>query len=480
VDSSEFYLLVGLIVFYVSAGLDVFPASQAELTIVGALLFAGLMVYGAVRALRRWPASIWGALFWVRIACAVYYGFGCIVPFIDNDAMQNVIRGGFYFSDAEALKFGMICASGVLCIYLGAMLFELMRRRKQVAANAGRQFPLELLALAFLVLGGAIRYGVVVPFLFGFGEGILTSVVSMLARGYTAGLILLLILGLRRKDFTLVLAVILVAIELFVGVLLFTKADVLITCLAVLLALVIHRPKVSTFLVGVPILVYIFLALTPVVTFGREQLIGRLGAQVASLDERINLLVEYDEARQTISQERQAVEGFTRFSYTNVATVVVARYDNGAPIRSVEYILAAIVPRFLWPNKPDISSFGTDLYTLVTGGYGSSISPGIFAEAYGNYGWLGLPIFMIPLGLVMAALSFHLSRRMEQKQWQFLPIVLLGVLCGSRMDGSIVGDYVGTPFTIFLLYLVFSFGTKIFGRSGPRSSPVQTARASSA
>jgi hypothetical protein len=143
-----------------------------------------------------------------------------------------------------------------------------------------------------------------------------------------------------------------------------------------------------------------------------------------------------------------------RFSYVNAATMVVAWHDLGRPGSTFENALAVFVPRLLWPDKPDISAGGRELYTEATGTVGTSISPGLPAEAYWNFGWWGIALLMLPLGVVLALLAHASTRIMAQERWLYLPVVLISIQVGTRVDGLYVIDYIGTPFTIGVMYIL--------------------------
>jgi len=123
--------------------------------------------------------------------------------------------------------------------------------------------------------------------------------------------------------------------------------------------------------------------------------------------------------------------------------MVVSWHDAGMTGDSLGYALTVMVPRFIWPNKPEITAIGADLYTAATAQTGSSISPGLFAEAYWNFGWLGVPFLMIPLGIILGLFSQYSLYIGETENWLHLPVVFLGVQIGTRVDGTYVADVIG-------------------------------------
>jgi hypothetical protein len=100
------------------------------------------------------------------------------------------------------------------------------------------------------------------------------------------------------------------------------------------------------------------------------------------------------------------------------------------------------VPRFLWPDKP-IFLPGADLWMLMTGLEGNQVAAGVFAEAYWNYGWLGVVLSMALLGAILFWLSRLAISVMQREAWIFMPVLFMGMKMGVRIDGTFVVDVVG-------------------------------------
>jgi hypothetical protein len=175
---------------------------------------------------------------------------------------------------------------------------------------------------------------------------------------------------------------------------------------------------------------------------------------MATLDDRWSIFTSYLRGDRLNRPGEEEAQAMARFSYVNAATMVVAWHDLGRPGSTFENALAVFVPRLLWPDKPDISAGGRELYTEATGTVGTSISPGLPAEAYWNFGWWGIALLMLPLGVVLALLAHASTRIMAQERWLYLPVVLISIQVGTRVDGLYVIDYIGTPFTIGVMYIL--------------------------
>lgn len=459
VSTTEIALILALLIFYAVAELITVsvPAAVGWANMIGPLALIAAMIFGVASALRRDPDAIWGAFFWFRVACAAYYGAGNLVALTNDHVTSDFIRNLYYFAEYEILKFNIIITLGVFFVYLGAIFTQITlaipKRRKPV-------ITIYSMMIIFLVVGGVARYGIILPFLLNLQEGILPSIVSSIAKAYSAGLMLLILLGLQRKNILFLIAIVLVLIEIAVGVLLFSKSDVMITCLCATLAFYLHRPKISTLIAAVSISLFIFSSMVPVVSYGRNALIRDRGSQSATIDDRLAIIQAY-QAEGAIDEDGQRPSSLTRFSYVNVATFVISQYDMGLPSYTLANVAAVFIPRFLWPDKPNLTKDGTDLYTRATGSEGTSITPGLFAEAYGNFGWWGLPLLMTPYGVILALMSRAMSAAMGRREWALLPVALIGVQVGTRVDGGYVIDVIGAPVTLALFAIIIIAVTRV-------------------
>jgi hypothetical protein len=82
-------------------------------------------------------------------------------------------------------------------------------------------------------------------------------------------------------------------------------------------------------------------------------------------------------------------------------TPSVVPYQNG---RLYTFVAVTLIPRFIWPEKPsvnDANRFYQVAYGLTAPEAldGVSIAVGTLAESFINFGWFGLLIVMIPLGI---------------------------------------------------------------------------------
>ncbi len=146
-------------------------------------------------------------------------------------------------------------------------------------------------------------------------------------------------------------------------------------------------------------------------------------------------------------------------SFVNIAAFVISQYDSGLPGDSVRNLLYSFIPRFLWPEKPLVTP-GAELWTLVSGEVGNNISPGYFADAYWNFGWIGLPLLLVPVGFFFNVTTHFAARVIEREDWLNLPMLFLSLKIGMSVDCFYSG-FVGTAAQIFALYLMVKFGRQL-------------------
>lgn len=142
----------------------------------------------------------------------------------------------------------------------------------------------------------------------------------------------------------------------------------------------------------------------------------------------------------------------------NVALVMrrfplVKPHDNGRNLMLAA--ASALVPRFLWPDKPEAGGkFNMKYYANVTlKGWSTNIGP--LGEAYGSFGVTGGIIFMFFLGLFIRwayQRLFSLSRRIPLLIC-WIPVLFYQITYSAETDTlQILNSLIKSAFFIWLLY----------------------------
>lgn len=154
---------------------------------------------------------------------------------------------------------------------------------------------------------------------------------------------------------------------------------------------------------------------------------------------------------------------------TQAAGLTFYDEDNGGDGLQLMWWVA--VPRFLVPQKPEITKTGWELYEKITGRITSADGQGIFASGYYHGGWFGLVLASVVCGWIVAqtsaiARAIHVNRALLM-----LPMSLLGLFIAFRIDGDFVSDYLGA--FMFILYPLLAAALFIWSvRPAAAVSPV--------
>ena len=163
------------------------------------------------------------------------------------------------------------------------------------------------------------------------------------------------------------------------------------------------------------------------------------------------------ERRQSLDLFGQSV---SRLDLLNQATNVVVKtprvvpYQNG---KAYSYLLATVVPRFVWPDKPSVNeanqyyqaAYGlTDRHALNT----VSIAVGCLAESFMNFGWWGVAPVMFAIGMVLSLFERTLLDRGSGLLFSGVGFALMSTLISVELQA---GQYLaGLMQQIAIVFLV--------------------------
>lgn len=447
----ELVALSGLLGVYLVAMAVSGDEGAAPVNIGGALALGGIMLLGAVPPAMREATAIWTPLFWFRIATAAYFSFGNAIVYFVNDESRRMMEA--FFQDYERLmgKLNAVTTLGVLLVLASARVLDAVWRRGANGLGAPASSRLEIgdpsrllaVGLGFLAIGGAVKFLFTLPATLGVISFTLPGALGALALLADAGVYLLAVWAWRFQTRLLWLPVCLTAFNVVLGLLAFSKTEVIASIMVLALAWLSKGLTWRRMLITGGIITLTFALIVPFVAASRTEMIRRYQSlQGADLAERLEIASFYFQPTSGLENPQQT--GLIRFSYVNGSALALALQDNGSPGGTLATLPAVFIPRALWPDKPDMTVIGREFNYLATGNEESASSPGCFAEAYWDYGWLGLPLLMIPLGLILQAWSLVSLWIIRQERWVLFPFCLLGMKVGSSIDGFIVPTVFGT------------------------------------
>ena len=453
--------LVALLLFYSLSELFLGDELQSVTQIIGPICLSAILFLGTFRMLDISKNALWSGFFWFRISASVYFGIGSILHLFFNEYTLARVSAFYLASPEELRKINAINALSVFFVLATAWLVGHLYpfKAKIALTQSDGRFTLATAAL-FLGIGYSVKYLVIVPQALGaFDQFAFASALSFFIWLAPTGLFLFTLWCLKYSRRYLPLAIILVASEVVVGLLLFSKSEVVLPLLMFLLGHLYYKFS-RIRLIGLAIIIlFVFIIVEPTTGYGRQELSSRYGElRAAGLNERLAIFGKYFRAEKGSINQEDFQGSLVRFAYIHSAAPAVAQYDMGRPGDSLEHILYIFIPRILWPGKP-VFDMGANYTRLIDGTDTSSTWMGYFAEAYWNFGWGGVPLIMIPLGFVYVATGRYALRMIDAGAWMHLPVAFLGIWMGMRTDGTIVTDIASSVVVMVAFHILAIFAT---------------------
>ena len=248
----------------------------------------------------------------------------------------------------------------------------------------------------------------------------------------------------RASRWLLLAAIVLTALQAVGGFFLLNKFAALLPIMALFAGLIWRLgARRSVLVAAVATLSAVFLLIGNPVNTARS--ISTQGERV-NWGERTEVLTEgvFDPRR---AQEEENYPAWARLCYLPAQAAAIDFHDAGRGGDDYTLLGWALLPRFLFTNKPNMTSSGTRFNDKVTGRDTSSTGQGVFIDGYYNLGWWGVILVGVIVGVIMAWTSAVAAVVYRARASLWMPIALLGSLMAFRIDGSFLGDYWG-PFVI--------------------------------
>lgn len=412
------------------------------------------------------PLYLWTPLPWFITACGVYYGFGALVYVYGTP--ESIYYANQVFPVDEYALIGILnlnCASISIVLIgfiLGSKLPPLPPYLYDYRFNA--DFVRRLL-LFCLAVGLPAKYLIIFPAHLGMTNYTVSNLFRVLANFTTLSIIItyVLMMETRQHKYKLILTAIVVS-ELIISLMMYAKIAVVITVLTLLLSRYLYKPDFKSFAVCIAIFaVFHILILTPFVNHAR--IANAKG--VSSLSEFSSDISSFNASdKNRLLYDMPGVQAWwLRLSYSNFQNFALYSYDNDMPGDTFNSLLYAFLPRALFPDKPILTT-GKEFNVLVTGLDNNQISPGFFAEAYWNGGWIYLVLSTLLLGLIFSVYTKFSVVFIEAKKMLYLPPVFSGIMIGLRPDDWYVPVVIVTFVQSILMYAILRKIDLAFGHIG--------------
>ncbi|BBE72926.1 hypothetical protein [Oharaeibacter diazotrophicus] len=425
---------------------------MAVVNVVGPGLFGLILCGGALRIALIDRKALWLPYFWFRLSCGIYFGLGTSVRAVFNDLTNHIIDSYYWIQPSELFKVNVICSAGGFLFYLTSFLIHsVWPFAPKPPTGENRSRLLFLCAATYCTIGYTLKFAVVVPYTFvNTDPTALPGIVLNLTHAASVGLFLLTVWCARYARRLLFVPTLLLCADMLLGSLQLAKVNVLLPLILYLLGLVMTWWSPRTLIAAAAVVWVTFLTLVPAVQYGRAELERRTGSiNIGTVSDRLEILGNYMNDTSAYVERSREYNSLSRMYYAHVMAASVTSYDNGNPGYSLYNVLTVLIPRSLWPEKP-VYNVGATFNLMVIGDDNSSTWMGLFAEAYWNFGWWGLPIMLIPLALGYEVASRLVYDILQRERWLHFPVVMLSAWCGMRSDS----DFATTQFAMLTVVFV--------------------------
>jgi hypothetical protein len=203
------------------------------------------------------------------------------------------------------------------------------------------------------------------------------------------------------------------------------------------------RPR---WILGIGAIVCAFLGLTVYVTYmrDRDDLRGVLWKSNATLSVKIQAAWQTVSTIDLFDPKDPIQLGYidsrlNQGSLVGAAVVYLSGADGFLNGSTIVDALLAMIPRIIWPSKPEAGSGG--LVSKLTGmefAQGTSVGVGPVLEFYGNFGTKGVLIGFFFLGAIIGALDFGAGIHLRLGNWAMFTSFFLVGISFLNVSGSLV------------------------------------------
>ena len=441
------------------------PASLPIILFVPGLFGVGAMI-SFVLLIRSGGA--FAAVAWFILGAGVYFGLGAVLGGLAPDpATPHFLDEWLLYSDLRQIN--LLNSASVILVLITSI--PLSYRLPLPIGNhiLSYQEVIEVLVKIFPLLTLVALGGVGLRFwFFPVAEDLLVR--SFLSWIYVIVPFCILVLGMlwtRLEGYSRGLGVIVFLSALALSLCAMSKLEIISTVLAFVVGIWVHRRSIFFVTAGLVIVVALYAYLGGLANSGRAH--KDYNASENSPHARIKILTD------TIVLDREENEGgaaesayddaiiippmLLRFSIAAIQGFLVEQYESGSRGTSLDDFWVAAIPRVLWPEKPIVTRFGTELDgKFWNRSVESALAPTYSGEAYWNYGPLGVVLISILLGLENGWLTRRWHMAAGGSDPAFFLIAFPTAVGAAFVESWIAATYIGG----FLIYVALWLCARFF------------------
>jgi hypothetical protein len=392
---------------------------------------------------------LWYPITWFLLTAGIYYGFGPLLYYFGNTETIIYVDAFYSVDDYTLWRVNLLTLIGIISVLTIYYLLKktAIRFNKepiggiiQIASSKS----LEMFSIIFILIGMPIKLLFVMPKLLGFSNVVLPGSFESIG---TLSLISLLPLYelYRRKNSLLTNLIFFSVLLLEIGsaTMLLSKLEILKIIIIFSLSLTLRGVSFKRIVVlGISVILLYNFFLSPLINYGRIAFNKREISQSKGLIELFNDF-SHGKANKELSDIFPGVQtSWGRLNYASAQAFAMDAYDQGQNGETFMLIIWTLVPRFIYPDKP-IMTTGDYFNELVTGNPNSFSAPGMFAEGYWNTGWIGLLIVSIVLGFLYTFVELYTKTHLIAGNFHFIPVMFFGIFPAIQQDSWFVPSTFG-------------------------------------
>jgi len=419
----------------------------------------GLLGYVLFATIARDPSSLVSEVgIYLIVSYLVYFIFGPLLYVWGPSEGAEFSKAWYQINSSESVWLVGFNALGVSLSGLAYVLitFPSIAAISHGASKSWSKFSAINVFWGLVFIGFIAKYLFVVPYELGLTKSIPDSAMRQLGRLLIIAIILGNAFKANKKSIQFA-SNILTALEIFSGLLMFNKTEAILAIMAALLGQYINSKNINKLVIKATLLLALFVFIGPIVTFGRNELVarGRGVAVAADLAERLEITQQFFETNSDYRNEGQvAGSWWSRLNYLPPQQAALDLYKSGNGGQDIYLIPFIFVPRFIYPEKPEMTVAGVDLTEKVMGHRLSSTGIGIFVDGFYNLGWIGFILASISYGLALKIYAEITKPILKNNAFAMYPLVFMGIFVGSRIDGWWLTDVAGPlVFAVILLWI---------------------------
>ena len=437
------------------------PTSLWAILSVPGLFFVGSTLSFVLLIL---SGGVFAAMAWFILGAGIYFGLGVFIGGVAPDP-----RGIHYGLESvllnDLLRINVLNSSSIALVLLTAVPLAYRPKTARRTPATTRLEMHELLLRLFPSMAVLALVSVGFQFIF-FPVATNLTVRTLLASAYLVVPFYLLTLGMvwsRLKFNWAALGVVVFLLAVTLSLLTMSKFSVMSNLVALVIGTWVYRRSLWSVAGGLLMLGAIYTYTGALMTEGRSHI-----AYDATSNSALTRLVILGHTFAGSSQEDQTSvpiqdisvpTTLTRLSTAEIQAYLIDQYDEQQPGTSLNDLWVAAIPRILWPDKPIVTRFGTELHEQfwATADATSALAPTYTAEAYWNYGPVGVVVISILIGLEIGWLTQRWHMAAEGLDLAFFVIAFPTALWSSFVESWIAATYIGGFLTLVLLWSLCRF-----------------------